>query len=77
MMLKILMLTEDPAVADVPVRDAADSRYRIHGPPRTWDGPLHVHLSTRACPRVRKRHGHAHAFMLLLATPPGSVERGQ
>ena len=75
MMLKILMLTEDPAVADVPVRDAADSLCRIHGPPRTGDGPLHVH--TRACPRVRKRHAHAHAFMLLLATPPGSIERGQ
>ena len=54
--------------------DDDDSRYRIHGPPRTGDGPLHVHLSTRACPRVRKRHAHAHAFMLLLATHPDPLK---
>ena len=63
---------EDPAVDDAPVRDAADSRCRIHGPPRTGDGPLHVHLSTRACPRDRKTH--AHAFMLLLATHPDPLK---
>ena len=54
--------------------DVDDSRCRIHGPPRTGDGPLHVHLSTSACPRVRKRHAHAHAFMLLLATHPDPLK---
>ena len=38
---------EDLAVDNAPVRDAADSRCGIHGPPRTGDGPLHDPCSPR------------------------------